>query len=237
MKRLKSGELQGLNVTIPHKRSVMTYLDELSPAARAIGAANTLLCQDGRMLGENTDAPGFLVDLERAVRATSLNTLVEWGRPRYSALVLGAGGAARAVVYALAQAGWCISVAARRLEQSRSLVEGILASIPGAHIISIPIKDLKDNTQNLKLIVNATPVGMLPDVDASPWPQETPFPQGALVYDLVYKPVETMLVRTARQAGLPAYSGLGMLVEQAALALERWTGRSVPRKAMFAAIE
>jgi shikimate dehydrogenase len=87
----------------------------------------------------------------------------------------------------------------------------------------------------LLLMINTTPVGMLPDVDATPWPEEVPLPR-ASVYDLIYAPFQTRLLKSARQAGLPAANGLGMLIEQAALALERWTGRPVPREAMWAEV-
>ena len=113
--RLRDGSLHGLNVTIPHKQSVLSLVDALSPAAQAVGAANTLLMREGRLLGENTDVPGFLADL-KAQFGQSLSPTA--GR----AVVLGAGGSARAVVYALAQAGWLVSVAARRLEQAQALI-------------------------------------------------------------------------------------------------------------------
>jgi shikimate dehydrogenase len=87
------------------------------------------------------------------------------------------------------------------------------------------------------LIVNTTPLGMVPNTETSPWPSEVPFPRGAAVYDLVYQPPETLLVRSARAAGLPAVAGLGMLIEQAALAFERWTGARAPRDAMWEAIQ
>ncbi len=112
--RLRSGELHGLNVTIPHKQAVMPLLDRLSPAARAIGAANTLVLRGGELLGENTDAPGFLVDLH-----TRLGAHLPRGSGR--ALVLGAGGSARAVVYALAGAGWQVRLAARRTTQAAAI--------------------------------------------------------------------------------------------------------------------
>jgi shikimate dehydrogenase len=87
-----------------------------------------------------------------------------------------------------------------------------------------------------RIIVNATPVGMFPQVDASPWPPEAPLPAGAFLYDLIYNPPETALMKAARQAGLETASGLGMLIEQAALALERWTGQRVPRRVMWQAV-
>ena len=217
IQRLRLGDMQGLNVTIPHKQNILPYLDELAPAARAVGAANTLVLENGRLTGDNTDIPGFTVDLHRQFPAAS-------GK----ALVLGAGGSARAVVYALLQSGWSVVVAARRLEQAA-------AFLPTAQAVLLDVPSLAD-LQDVRLVVNTTPVGMFPHPDASPWPSGVPLPPGVAVYDLIYKPLETLLLRQARQAGLAAVNGLGMLVEQAALSFERWTGARVDRSALWAEI-
>jgi shikimate dehydrogenase len=156
------------------------------------------------------------------------------------ALVLGAGGAARAVVYSLLAAGWQVMVAARRLEQARALAAGLSPGEQGRSA-ACPLQLDADISQHLPaaldLVVNATSAGMAPDVESSPWPPGTPLPVNAFIYDLVYKPPETAFLRMARLAGLPAANGLGMLVEQAALALERWSGLPVPRDAMWQAIQ
>jgi shikimate dehydrogenase len=222
--RLRSGGIDGLNVTIPHKQNVLPLLDGLSDTAKAIGAVNTVFHQDGRLIGDNTDAPGFLADLSRLLPAAHF--------PR-RALVLGAGGAARAIVYALLGAGWEVTVAARRLEQARILVDDLGGSAEAARLQADSLHRLAPDAG---LIVNASSAGMLPDAQSSPWPDDLPLPKQAFVYDLVYKPLETVFLRRARVAGLPAANGLGMLVEQAALALERWSGRTAPRHAMWQAI-
>lgn len=220
--RVRQGELQGLNVTIPHKQNVVQYLDELTPTARAVAAVNTIYMQQGRLLGDNTDIAGFWADLERSLPGLA-------GK----ALVLGAGGSARAVVYALLQHGWEVLVAARRLEQAAALLQALNA--PGtARAIRLAAGELSDILE-LKLIVNTTPAGMHPKPDESPWPAETRLPEAA-VYDLIYKPAETEFLRQARQAGRQARNGLGMLVEQARLSFERWTGISVESEAMWRAI-
>ncbi|MDZ4158724.1 MAG: shikimate dehydrogenase [Anaerolineaceae bacterium] len=213
LQRVCSGELQGLNVTIPHKQAVIPWLDKLTPTASAIGAVNVLFLNGDRLTGDNTDAPGFSADLRRYI-----------DRPAGSALVLGAGGAARAVVFALAQSGWRVRVCARRAAQAAGLARDLQHA--GLHPISAaPLTaDVLQEFGDCRLIVNATPVGMTPQIDASPWLEGLPFPAGALVYDLIYKPPETKLMLQARAAGLQAVSGLGMLVEQAVLAFERWTG-------------
>ncbi len=216
--RVRGGELDGLNVTVPHKQAVMPFLDEVTPAARAIGAVNCLCIKAGKVLGDNTDAPGFLADLRG------------FGIAPRSAMVLGAGGAARAVVYALWTTGCQVSVATRRIEQARELsgrFAGVRAIELGAQALEAAKADL---------VINATPLGMFPSVDESPWPTGAPFPESATVYDLVYNPRETVLIRQAHKAGLRAVNGLGMLIEQAMLAFELWTGFKMPREALSDAI-
>jgi shikimate dehydrogenase len=235
--RLRAGELTGLNVTIPHKQAVIPFLDELTETAQSIGAVNTIACENGRLIGHNTDAPGFLSDLKNFLK--SQKSLVEgqdYQLPvtNYQfALVLGAGGSARAVVYALANAGWTVALAARRPEQARELVESL--KIARSHCEVITFEQIQST--DMDLIVNTTPLGMTPNLDASPWPEGVPFPDGAVLYDLVYNPRETCLVREARAAGLPATTGLGMLVEQAALAFEIWTGYRPPRTELWQTVE
>lgn len=228
--RVRHGEIHGLNVTIPHKQNVIPLLDELTPTAQTIGAVNTISMRNGKLVGDNTDAPGFLKDLggligsrhgREAARQTS--------EVSSKALVLGAGGSARAVVYALVHDGWDVTLSARRAEQAQAL-----ASNYHLLIYQFPIPDSQPPT--FDLLVNTTPVGMSPNIDASPWPENLAFPKDAAVYDLVYNPRETKLVRDARAARLPAKTGLGMLIEQAALAFEIWTGHRPPREPLSAAI-
>lgn len=225
--RVRAGELHGLNVTIPHKQTVIPYLDELTPVADSIGAVNTIYLQDDKLIGDNTDAPGFLADLKR------LLTTETPGHGELNALVLGAGGSARAVVYALLNAGWMIHVAARRPEQAEVFAGAFTENklqITNFEFSSIDLS-------SITLIVNTTPVGMIPRINQSPWPQYLPFPPHAAVYDLVYNPRETQLVREACLQGLRARSGLGMLIEQAVLAFEKWTGLEPPREAIAHALK
>ena len=260
LKLMYSGEVQGLNVTLPYKQRVLPLLDNLTQAAAAIGAVNTIYCQDGRLWGDNTDAPGFLKDLGQVFPSLQSSSA---GEPR--ALVLGAGGAARAVAYALVTTGWRLVLAARRPEPLRALVQSLQNLVktsnpaigqPGVERMPVVLSDkgpektvtsvsltseglkglLQDPGSSISLIVNATSAGMIPYPEISPWPLDIPLPVGVCVYDLVYKPRETNLMRMARQAGLSTANGLGMLVEQAALALERWLERPAPREAMRAAV-
>lgn len=231
--RLKSGKLHGLNVTIPHKQTVIPMLDSLSPSAQAIGAVNTIYMENGYTVGENTDAGGFWVDLQRHMKPL-ISSPTE--KPPI-VMVLGAGGAARAVLYALGQAGWKVILAARRKEQALELAHQFSGTVEG--IIPLPFRsqDLHSiEGQRLGMVVNTTPLGMFPDEEFCPWPEGIRLPERTLVYDLVYRPATTRLMQLARSQGLKAFNGLGMLVEQAALAFEIWTGESQSREGMWRAL-
>jgi shikimate dehydrogenase len=237
--RLRNGELHGLNVTIPHKQTIIKYLDELTPTAQAIGAVNTIYLRDNKLIGDNTDAPGFLADLRKFLPESPSPILGEGLGVRekssivncQSSLVLGAGGSARAVVHALLNDGWNVTIAARRLEQAGQLA----ASFPNSHLPITHLDDLRPLT--FDLLVNTTPLGMFPNTATSPLPENLSLPSNAFVYDLVYNPRETELVRRARSQGLQAATGLGMLIEQAALAFQLWTGHNPPRGVLWAAVE
>ena len=223
--RVRSGEINGLNVTIPHKQNVIEFMDELTPTAQAIGAVNTIYMRENKLIGDNTDAPGFLADLKQV-----MNTAQSSIENRKSAIVFGAGGSARAVVYALVNDGWNVTLAARRIEQAQQLAN----SIDHYQLTIVNYLDLQPSTFNL--LVNTTPLGMTPNTETSPLPENTVLSKNTFVYDLVYNPRETKLVRDARAQGLNASTGLGMLIEQAALAFEKWTGVSADRSAMQQAV-
>jgi len=223
--RVRSGEINGLNVTIPHKQNVIEFMDELTPTAQAIGAVNTIYMREDKLIGDNTDAPGFLADLKQV-----MNTAQSSIENRKSAIVFGAGGSARAVVYALVNDGWNVTLAARRIEQAQQLAN----SIDHYQLTIVNYSDLQPSTFNL--LVNTTPLGMTPNTETSPLPENTVLSKNTFVYDLVYNPRETKLVRDARAQGLNASTGLGMLIEQAALAFEKWTGVSADRFAMQQAV-
>ena len=222
--RVRAGDIHGLNVTIPHKQNVIEFMDELTDAAQAIGAVNTIYMREGRLVGDNTDAPGFLMDLKKV----PANRTSKTGK---SAVVLGAGGSARAVVYALLHDGWTVTLAVRRIEQAEQLAR----SFANYQMSIVALQTLQPST--FDLLVNTTPIGMTPNIDASPLPENTIFSKHTFVYDLVYNPLETKLVRDARAQGLNASTGLGMLLEQAALAFEKWTGKPADRAAMYRAIK
>jgi shikimate dehydrogenase len=206
-------DLGGLSVTIPHKPAVAAEVDELSAAAAATGAVNTVVpLPDGRLRGENTDAGGFLASLADEGFEPA-------GHP---CLVVGAGGAARAVVHALAGAGATEVVVLNRTRQ-RAQDAAALAGAVGR-------VGTADDLATVDLVVNATPVGLAgSDTDADALPLDPRYlGPGQLVVDLVPNPAVTPLLRAAREAGAQVAGGLGMLVHQGALAFELWTGQAAP---------
>jgi shikimate dehydrogenase len=230
--RVRSGEMIGLNVTIPHKQNVIQFMDELTPTAEAIGAVSVIYLRENKLVGDNADAHGFLSDLKRfvGVRRMGIPFGYDVGNQN-SSLVLGAGGSARAVVYALVNDGWKVTLAARRFEQAEQLAR----SFPNHEIQITAFTDLRLST--FDLLVNTTPLGMTPNIHTSPLPENIVLPNQLNVYDLVYNPRETTLVRDARAQGLNATTGLGMLIEQAALGFELWTGYKLSSEIFRNAVE
>jgi shikimate dehydrogenase len=219
---------RGFNVTVPHKEKVMPLLDEVDTAAQAVGAVNTVVIQrEGRprLVGYNTDWSGFMADVqEQGVEVQG-----------QECLVLGAGGSARGVAYGLASAGGRVHLFARRIEQGWQLVQDLAGHVSQGQILAYDWQEIGDVCRELaavSLIVNTTPVGMTPQVGETPWPAGVPFPKGVFVYDLVYNPAETRLVREARTAGCRAVTGLGMLLHQGAQAFRLWTGHEPDRQVM-----
>lgn len=226
---IEEEDFRGANVTVPHKKAVMPYLDEITETAQAIGAVNTIVVEKDRLIGDNTDAHGFMTALvESGFKPTDQHVLV-----------LGAGGAAHAVVYALAQTECAIVIFNRTAARATRLSRRMDALGCGKSVawmsseVSLETADLPP----FDMVVNATSVGMWPDVDASPWPNTVAFPSDCTVFDLVYNPRETRLMRQARTAGVKTVSGLDMLVHQGALAFQRWTGLPAPVGVMRAAAE
>ena len=212
--------LAGLNVTMPHKADAAAACDDLSPAAATLGSVNTVVARPGgRLFGDSTDGPGFLSAL------TESGIAVDGRR----VLVLGAGGATRAVVLALGRAGADVVVAARRAEAA----EAVARLAPGAR--SVPLDDAADVAAHSDVVVNTTPLGM---AAGDPLPLDpSSLSAGQAVVDLVYHPAETALLAAARSRGAQAVNGLGMLVHQAALAFGLWTGVEAPLDAMRAGVE
>jgi len=235
VKGLPALGFRGVNVTVPHKEAVIPLLDEVDPAARAIGAVNTIVVEPspsptGQLRGYNTDWAGFLADL------VDLGVDVA-GRHCF---VLGAGGSARAVAYGLARAGSRVQIFARRPEQARQVVADLAPLFPSIRLQAHEWSELPARVAQSpagSLIVNTTPLGMLPNTGESPWPPNLDFPPQAFVYDLVYNPAETRMIQQARAAGCQTANGLGMLLHQGAEAFRLWTGLNPDLQKMTSAIE
>lgn len=222
---------RGVNVTVPHKQTIMPLLDRIEPGAKIIGAVNTVVIRresetHWQLEGHNTDWLGFLADLE----------LLKVDMKQRDCLVLGAGGSARAVVYALAQAGARIHLLARRIAQAEQLAADF-SDVAPIHTDSLTALPSLANALASPLIINSTPLGMSPHVDSSIWPDSLPLPKGSIVYDLVYNPLQTRLMQQAQKAAYQASNGLGMLIYQGALAFELWMGQKPDIEVMKAALQ
>lgn len=218
---------RGANVTVPHKRAVMPALADIGPSARALGAVNTLVTgwrQDGTatIAGYNTDSEGFV----GALRQGGFEP--EGGG---NAVVVGAGGAARAVVFGLLSSGiGRVSVLNRTPERAQALVSDLAGQMDGSsrlRALRLTPETLIEFARAADLLVNATTLGMWPRVDASIWPIGASIPPHLVVFDLVYNPLETRLLREARESGARPIDGLGMLVRQGALAFAMWTNQGL----------
>ncbi len=227
---LRDPDVMGANVTVPHKEALLALLDELEEQARLIGAVNTIENRRGALIGHNTDAQGFLKALKEDAG---------FDPGGKTALVLGAGGAARAVTVALAGAGVkSLVIANRTLERARALVEDVRPLLPSAEAVALRPESLALAAANSQIIVNCTSLGMSGGTGQG----ETPIgadliPSQVLVCDLVYNPRETPLLREASKAGARVLGGLPMLVYQGATSFELWTGEKAPVKVMFEAAE
>jgi shikimate dehydrogenase len=230
MAGMRAFNLLGLNVTVPHKQAVMPYLDEISEEARRVGAVNTLHHKDGRLIGYNTDVYGILESLKRTA---GLDPLPE------TAAVLGASGAARGVVYGLCTKPEVkrILIFNRTVEKAEKLA-GEMSAWTSARLEAHPLTDaaLRELLQEAGLLINANSVGMRPRPEESPVGDGAGLHPGLTVYDIVFNPLETLLVRQARAAGARGYGGIEMLIYQGAKSFEIWTGRYPPVEAMKAAL-
>jgi shikimate dehydrogenase len=206
---------------------VIPFLDCASFDVSEIGAVNTIMIQPGGGLtGENADWSGFLNHLREIGFDPSGRT----------AVILGSGGSARAVAYALATTGAKVIVCSRNAETSAALVDRLSNHCSKEPPETWPLRKLGQLRGDVDLIVNTTPVGMVPHISSSPWPEETRFPNCRLVYDLVYNPSRTRFIEQALDAGIKATNGLGMLIHQAAIGFSLWTGKPAPLDVMKQAI-
>ena len=204
LEELRTSGAWGANLSIPHKEHALEWLDVVSTEARAIGAVNTVVVRDGTLHGFNTDGLGFMRSLEEAGLASVAGLPV---------VILGAGGAARGVAYALRTAGARVSLWNRTQTRAQQLAAEL-------ELEAVDDANLESRVQAAHLLVNTTAVG-LEDAHASPLPDGV-LPGQGWVCDIVYRPLETKLLRDSRRAGLQTIDGLGMLVHQGEMALEKW---------------
>ncbi|ALC81697.1 MULTISPECIES: shikimate dehydrogenase [Bacillus] len=212
IKGIKSLGIKGFNVTVPHKVSIMEYLDDVDESAKQLGAVNTVLHENGKLIGYNTDGNGFLQSIK-----PSLSKPLE----KNSILVIGAGGAARAIYYTLSKfAPEKIDICNRTLEKAVYLIEHFGAGQRGE---ALTIQEAESNLSEYDVIIQTTTIGMHPDTAEKPISLKMA-KDNSLVCDIIYNPLKTALLKEAEAKGLQTLNGVGMLVEQAALSFHIWTG-------------
>ncbi len=217
--------VRGASVTIPHKVSIMGYLDEVDPEAAAIGAVNTIVNEGGRLKGYNTDGRGAMRALQEA-----------YGDLRGAkAVVIGAGGAARAIGYHLSMVVDELSILNRTVSRAESLASG-LKLLPGCNAsvtaAALTRENLRSKLIEADVLINATPLGMTPETDKSPVDSDLLHPS-LLVFDTVYNPLKTRLLREAEEAGARTLTGAKMLAYQGTASFELWTGVRAPEELML----
>ena len=224
---IKGLNFRGVNVTIPHKTTILRYLDAIDADAMIIGAVNTVVNDGGMLTGYNTDVSGFLAALAQA------NFMPEDS----NAVILGAGGAARAVLWGLCKRkAEFITIGARNEQKADALAKDFLqyGAVEGLNWNS---DRFKETVQTADIVINTTPLGMFPEVDDMPPVDLKLLPEGALVYDIVYNPVETKFLRTARELGYPTLNGMSMLLLQGKEAYRLYTGAAPDMKVMTKTVE
>ena len=215
---LRALNVRGFNVTIPHKVAVIPWLDGLDPLAEKIGAVNTVVNTDGELRGYNTDAEGFL------------QALLEHGiKPKGKRIaVLGAGGASRAITYIMVGKGARVTILNRQqeLDWAEDIAQLIRKDL-GKEVKVLELGQLAGAIENVDILINATSVGMSPAAEESPVSAHL-LNKIPAVFDIVYNPMETRLLREAKAAGARVIGGVDMLAWQGALAFEKWTGQKAP---------
>ena len=225
VKGLKALNVDGFNVTIPYKERILQMMAQLDLSAQKAGAVNTVKVEKGSFVGYNTDLTGFI------------NPILELDlKPcEYTFLILGAGGAAKACVRALIDAG-CEEIIVLNRSKERAIALAEQHRYPNLKVGHLNGQTLKEALSKAKIVVNATPVGMYPNDDESIIPKAL-LRRDLIVYDLVYRPVQTKLIREAKEVGATTICGYKMLLEQAAESFRIWTGLKPPKEAMLEALE
>jgi shikimate dehydrogenase len=215
---MRALNIRGLNVTMPHKTPILKFLDRTDLSAQIINSVNTILNRDNKLFGFNTDGVG-------ALKALRENGVELKGR---KVLLLGAGGAARAIAYTMAKEADELAVLNRSLKPAQELAK-LLEKTANKKIISgsLSPKEIQQNLQDSDVLINATSVGMKPKAEESPVASKLLRPNLS-VMDIVYNPIETKLAKDAKAAGAKVVSGVEMLIYQGAASFEIWTGKSAP---------
>jgi shikimate dehydrogenase len=232
VKGLRALNIRGVNITIPHKEKVIKFLDEVRGPARFIGAVNTVINEKGRLIGYNTDGPGFI---------KFLKTTADFNPRGKNVVIFGAGGAARAVSYMLF-AGGAAKIFLFDIDRKKSLgIKKALAhNFPGkVNLFDINSnREFKKILEHADLLINATPLGMAPLINHSPLAPAhfAHLPGTCRVVDLIYNPGQTLFLKTARKRNLKAFNGLGLLVWQGILAFELFTGKKIKPEVFFKAL-
>lgn len=232
MEDLREEEWLGVNVTIPHKEAILSYLDELDADARHIGAVNLVLNRNGKLIGKNTDWKGFLQSLRMD------GGFIE---KTHSIAILGAGGSARAISYGLLHEKFeKVTIINRSGDRARKIAEDMnhtFGEQNPLHVAPTGSEEANETLRGADCIINATPVGMFPQTEESPLPDSFQFPKKQLVIDIIYNPLETVLLRRAREQGAKTLNGIGMLVYQGMISFQELTGEKPPAPIMRAAAE
>ena len=226
---LKAFKMRGINCTIPHKIAVMDYLDEISHSAKLIGAVNMIVNDNGHLFGENTDGKGFMMSLES-------NGIDVKGK---KVVVFGAGGAARAICVEMGLAGAADITIVNRA-QDRALGDAlmeILRKNTQTEVRYIDWEGYYSIPEGTDIVVNATSVGLYPNADEMPKIDLDSIKPTMFVQDVIPNPTETALIKELRRRGIPCATGAGMLINQAALNIEMWTGRKPDKDVMYRALE
>jgi shikimate dehydrogenase len=227
---LRTEEFLGANVTIPHKERVVSLIDRLTDEAQATGAVNTITKEGKKLVGHNTDVPGFKVALDKLVGKQKMLR---------HAVVLGAGGGARAVVYGLIREGFQrVIVFNRHLHRGEQMVKHFAKSSSHMDLRAMPWHEsiIEAELSKTKVLINATSIGLYPDVDAAPEVDFASVTPGMVVCDVIPNPPSTPFLRQAAARGAKTIDGLGMLVYQGAIAFKMWTGQDASTAVMRQAL-
>jgi shikimate dehydrogenase len=222
VKTLRDPSFLGANVTLPHKSAVIPFLDEISSLSRTLGAVNTIVRrEDGSLYGDTTDSAGFIAAFEEEGHSFDGKSIA----------IFGNGGSARTIAIALPLQRRIkrLALIARTVPKAALLAEEMRTVTPDVDVTALSVEEYAGVRGDYDIVVNTTPVGMTPHVDDTPLPAEFLEPH-QVIYDIVYNPLETRLLREAKSQGCQTVGGLGMLIHQGKFAFELWTGRNLPAR-------